>query len=427
MAARPMPGMLAMLSDAEDEPVVVVADLPPPELVPEDPSAVVGLGSWALQWNVPLTTLFFFKSLNFWQLILPVDCKLKRPLTSLSEERSTLKWLAKSSLSRIRRYSLVELTAEVNGTSHSLEIREVQCPQLVIAGDQEATVNLLQCGHADVLDIVVAEESQVHRRGQVGSNKLLEGITPESKTASQVGEHRKGDIADVPEGHVGAADELGELNRQTVVVTSKVDEPSGVGETVNVDLGQESVLSDDQAADGAEGDAFQVGKTGVGNEHIAGLGNALSEIQALQQGQSLPVDAADTGQGVHLQRRQASEAVQFELVADRVELRSTESAQLGGIEGRQATSDLLDTVQGNDVGGLMTDLDIALQGLAGAVAIGIALALDLDGVTAAAVIWWGQPAIASKELKDPSLFTYHWRRRRPQGPRTTKRISGRTL
>lgn len=193
-------------------------------------------------------------------------------------------------------------------------------------------------------------------------------------------ERRNGNAADVTEGHVGTALEVGELDLERVHVTGEVDQASGVSQVVDVDGLEVGVLGDVKVADPVEGDSAQAGQTGVGDGDVAGIGDTSRKVELLELRQSGPLDAAHAAEGAHAQGVETSEAIQLEGVTDGAQAGGSQSGQVASTAGAEATSDLLDTVQVEGVGRFFGNLDVALEGLAIAVLVGISLAGNLDGL-----------------------------------------------
>lgn len=280
---------------------------------------------------------------------------------------------------------LVELAAKVNGTGDLLKLGEVERLQLVVAGDLEATVDGLEVGHADVGELLVALEDQVTGLGQVGGAEGLEVETPETELAGQLLERGERSVADVAEGHVLGTGKVGQGDLEGLRVTGEVHEASGVLQVLDVDLLHVPVVGDVELTDPLQGDTVEAGQAGVGDVDIAGIGDTLFEAQALQLGQSGELDGADLGEGAHLQGGEAGEAVQVEGLLDAAEFGGGDGSDVSGPLGGEATVDLLDAIKAQFALGLLFDLEVTLDGLAGAVFLQIALVLDLDGIAATAV------------------------------------------
>ena len=280
---------------------------------------------------------------------------------------------------------LVELAAKVDGTGDLLELGEVERLQLVVTGDLEATVDVLEVGHADVGELLVALEDQVTGLGQVRGAEGLELDTPEAELAGQLLERGERSGADVAEGHVLGAGQVGQGDLEGLRVTGEVHEAGGVLQVLDVDLLHILVVGDVELADLLQGDTVEAGQTGVSDVDIAGIGDTLVEAQPLQHGQSGELDGADLGEGGQLQGGEAGEAVQVEGLLDAVEFGGGDGSDVLGHLGREATVNLLDAIEAQIARGLLFDLEVTLDGLAAAVLLEIALVLDLDSITATAV------------------------------------------
>lgn len=276
--------------------------------------------------------------------------------------------------------SPVKSTAKVNSTSDGLEARERDVGKLVITHDLETTVDSLELRHAEVRELGVVVESKVTGLGEVGGAECLEAVTPEAHLTGQVVERRHGNAADVTEGHVGTAGEVGELDLERVHVTSEVDETGGLGQVVDVDSLEVGVLSDVKVTNLVEGDTVKAGQTSVGDGNVAGLRNTSGELKLLQLGKSSELDAANAAQSAKVESVETSKAIELEGVADLAEVGGSQRGKVASTSAAETTGDLLDVVEGQGVGDLLGDFDITLEGLARAVAVDIALAGDLDGL-----------------------------------------------
>lgn len=276
---------------------------------------------------------------------------------------------------------LIELAAEVNGTSNSLQGGQIDVAELVVAGNQETTVDSLESWHADVTELAVGVENQVASFSQVGSAERREGVAPEAKLTGQALERGDGDSADVAEGHVGTTGEVGQLHLKGVQVTGKVDQASCILQVVDVDGLKLSVLGDVELTDVVQRDTVQVSQTGVGDRDITGFIDTLSEFKALKLGQSSPLDRSDTGKRGEAESGQSGKAIQAEILGDGVQLRRRDGRNVRATGAAEGAVNLLHAVEGNSARDVLVDLNGTLEGLAGGVAVGIGLAGNLDGLT----------------------------------------------
>lgn len=278
-------------------------------------------------------------------------------------------------------YSLVEGTAEVNGTVNTLEHGQADGGELVITGNGESTVNSLQNGHADVGQLGVVLEDQVTGLGKVGSGESLELGTPEAELTGKLLKGRQGDRGDVLEGHVGTGAEVGKIDLEGIVVTREADQVGGVHEVVDVDGLQITVVLDAEGTDSLEGNTGQISETSVGDADIAGLGDTLGERQGLELRESLPVDGANRVELSEVKQGQGGESLQVEGFADRCERAGADRADVLATGADQTTSNLLDTAERKVAAVGLVDGDITLDGGASVDRISVALGADL-GITA---------------------------------------------
>ena len=270
----------------------------------------------------------------------------------------------------------IEGATEVNSSSNGLELGQINVSEHVVTGNDEATLDSLENGHADVGQGGVVVEGQVGSGGQVGSRERLELSTPEAELALELLQGGHGDGADVTEGHVVGSGEVGELNLELVPVTSEVNQVSGVLQVVDVDGLQVGVVGDLELANGLEGDTVKAGEASVGDNNITSIGNTSGEGQRLESGKSLPVDRANGGEVIEAQLSEKSGLVQGEAVGDGHERGGDDAGEGSAVVTGQGTGDLLDAVEGKGTreGGL--DGDITADGGAAVKGIGIGLAGD---------------------------------------------------
>lgn len=363
----------------------------PVEVVePDLPSRVSGF-EVVLQVSVPLMTSRFFAMLSkVVQLMLPVLCMLKSPLTNLRESRWALRDIVSTKSQKIScdcqsPNLLVEFTAEINSTCDGLQLGEVDNVKLVTAGNLEATVDSLEHRHADVAELAVIVEDQVAGLGKVGSAERLELVTPEAELTLELLQRGNGNRADVTEGHVLTCAKVGEFDLKTVHVTGKVDEGSSVLQVVDVDGLQVGVLGNIEATHGLKRDTVEAAQTSVGNDNTTSFRNTLGEIQALELRQSSKFDRTNLGERGEAEGSKSGKTGQLEGVADGVQRRSREAGHVGSTIAAQSTGDLLNSIELEIARVGSGDLNITLKGAAAGVAVGIALVLDLDGVTRAAL------------------------------------------
>lgn len=193
----------------------------------------------------------------------------------------------------MRRNSRVEGTAEVNGAGDNLQLGQLDGTQLVVAGDDEATVNLGQDRHADVGKISVAVEGQVGGRGQVGGGERGDVGCPETELASELLQRRNGDGLDVADGDIAGGAKVGEHDLKLLVVTGEVDQVGSVGQVVDVDSLQVVVVLDVEGTDRRQRDTVQSAQTGVDDGDITNVGDTGGEGESLETGKSLPVDSTN--------------------------------------------------------------------------------------------------------------------------------------
>lgn len=278
-------------------------------------------------------------------------------------------------------HSLVEGTAEVNGTLDGLQAGQRDDVKVIITGDSETTADGLEDGHGDVGQLGVVLEDQVTSLGQVRGGEGLELGTPEAELASELLEGRQGDSRDVLEGHALTSAEVGEVNLEGVEVAGEADRVGGVLQVVDVDGLQVTVVLDAEKTDGLQRDTVQVGQTSVGDADITGLGDTLGEAQGLQLGKSIPLDATNGVEFGEVEQGESGETLKVEGITNAGEGGSGDGADVGTLGALEATADLLDTAEDKVTAVGLVNGDVTVDAAASVDAIGVALGLDL-GVTA---------------------------------------------
>lgn len=277
--------------------------------------------------------------------------------------------------------SRVELAAEVNSSSDTLKLGEVDLLELVVTGNLETTVDLLKAGHGDVGQLLVVHEDKVTSAGQVGGNEALKVSAVETEGAGQLLEGGNGDAADVTASQVLAIAEVGEFNLESVVVGSEGDVTSGVLQVVDVDGLEVTVVLNVESTDGLEGDTVQGAQLGVIDVDITSGGDTGVEAERLESGQNLEVQGAHGVQLGESQVGEGGQTGQLEGTGDLGDGVGGEGGELGSVVDSQVTIDLLDTGERQGAGEVRGDGDVTLDSGARVEAIGITLGFDL-GVTA---------------------------------------------
>lgn len=266
-----------------------------------------------------------------------------------------------------RNHSLVELSSEVQSTSNGLQLLETgDVLEIIVLADGETTVDRGQLGHGEVGQLAVVVENQVTSAGQVGRGELLEGVAEQTELAGQLLERGNRETASIADGDVLSTAEVGQSNLQRRSVGGNVQETSDILQVVDVDGVHGSVGSDVEVTNTVESDTVQAGQTSVGDGDRSGLADTLSERERLEVRQSSPVDRTDGSQRAEAEVGQNDQSLELEGVSDRRELRSRQGGEVGGSVGGETTSDLLDTVQRDTTGGVLSDNDVTLDGRAAA-------------------------------------------------------------
>ena len=198
---------------------------------------------------------------------------------------------------------LVELSSEVNGTSNSLQLLEsIDRTEVSVVADLVGTVDSLQVGKRDVLEVGVAVESERATNGsQVRGRNIGHVVLVESKRSVDGSQGRHGERADVAQSHVVGPLEVGELDLHVLVVCLEVQALRDVAE-LHANLLEVRVVVDVKDANLHQVDTVERVELSVGDQDVLGHRNSAGEGQLLQSRKSLPPDLLDGGQGWEVER-----------------------------------------------------------------------------------------------------------------------------
>lgn len=306
---------------------------------------------------------------------LPVDSALNPPLTSVRAGKLTL---SKVSIARLYQQFVFEhllgvVSSKVNGTLDLGKLREGDGVKLVVVGDGKTTSEAAELRQVDLGQVGVVIKVQIGTGGQVGGREVGNVVAEKTQLTGQVSQRWDGDGAGVAEGQVLGGDQVGELNAQLVVIGRNNQGTSDVLDVVDVDGGQGGVGSQIEVTDGGELDTSQGGQTSIGDADTAGLVDTLGEGQSLQVWKRFPVDGTDRGELREVECGQQNNAGQTELIADGIQVGSSNAGNVGGTISDQTAGNLLDTVECNAIGSLGQDGDVAFDGLTAGECVGIGL------------------------------------------------------
>lgn len=276
----------------------------------------------------------------------------------------------------MKRDLLGEVARKVKSSGDGLELGEaVDRLEGSVVGNLESTLDGGKLWKRDVGDLGAIGKDKISGLGQVGGLERLEDIGVESEETIGLLQRWKLDRADVANGDVLGRLEVGEVDLEFLGVGREADQAGGVGDLVDVDLGQMFVVGDFHFANGFQVDAVEGSQAGVGDTDFISLGNTLVETKRGEGREGLEVKAADLGESTHIQRPEFGAPAEGEGIANRLELGDGNFGDIG-VLGNEAARDFLDVVQGNTALVLDIEREITFDFIAARETVGIGLVLD---------------------------------------------------
>lgn len=157
-------------------------------------------------------------------------------------------------------------------------------------------------GEGQVVEVGVGNKGQVvASAGQVRRSESLESAEVETSSTANLGQRRNADRGDVDEGQVGSRLEVGQANLEIGRVGSESKTAGDVAKSVDIDLGEVTVVVDVHGRDSLELNTAQAGEGSIGDLDIVGPANTLTEVQRLKSRKRDPLDAVNVLKGAELE------------------------------------------------------------------------------------------------------------------------------
>jgi hypothetical protein len=321
-----------------------------------------------------------------------LDWRLKAPLTSLSAGKSALEVMLAKDLGQDRK--LVNLllngvAVHVKSTTNGLEDGETgDISKLGVVLDGETTGDGGKLGERDVGGLLVADNGEgATDVGEVRGGNALEEVAVETEGSVDGGERREADGGGVGNGDTGGPLKVGEDDGDVASVGVHVQRGANVAE-LHGDVVKVVVVLDVHGVDHCEVDTVERVQLGVANADAVGLLDHVGEGQALESGESNPLDGVDLVELGEVEGRQDLAVLEVESALDSPQAVGGQGSELGDVVGDQVTGDDFDVVKHDVVGGAGGDGDASREGAACCESRGITLVLDGGGCGAAGRLGW---------------------------------------
>lgn len=256
---------------------------------------------------------------------------------------------------------LSKVALHLDGTLDGLQLREaVDLTEVAVVGNAEATVNLLQASKRSVAELRVRVNGKGANGLEVGEVKAVKSVVDESQ--GRVDLLKLGDInrRAVTESGVVSPLQVGKRDVDLGSVVSNVQGASDLSST-DLDLVDVLVVVDVEVVDGRKVKTLQALKLGVTDENVLSVLDTSVELELLKIRQGNKLDATEVGELRHAQGVKDSKLGQVEVLRDLLQGRSTEAPEVGAVVDGNATSDVLDTVQGKHTSVRVLDVDVGLE------------------------------------------------------------------
>ena len=282
------------------------------------------------------------------------------------------------------------VAVHVKSASDGLEDGETgDISKLGVVLDGETTGDGGKLGERDVGGLLVADNGEgATDVGEVRGLEALEEVAVKTEGAVDGGKRGEADGGGVGNGDTGGPLKVGEDDRDVATVGVDVQLGANVAK-LHGDIVKVIVVLDVHGVDHCEVDTVERVQLGVADADAAGLLDHVGEGEALESGESNPLDGVDLVKLGEVEGRQNLAIVQVEGASNLPQAVGGQGSELGDVVGDQVTGDDLDVVKHDVVGGAGGNGDAAGEGGACRDGRGITLVLDGCGCGAAGRLSWG--------------------------------------
>jgi hypothetical protein len=246
---------------------------------------------------------------------------------------------------------LGHVTANVECTTNALEQRQtINTHEVGVVGDLQVVVDLGQEGESQVVELVVTDNGKgLADFSQVGCREGLETVVVETKGAVELhqGGHRDGTAE--AECQVGGPDQVGQRDLDSLVVVREVERVGDIaqlhGDVVDVLVVgnlERLGLDDVDAGEGADSSVLDI--------NLLGSLDGCGEANALEVGQSVPLDGVDLLELGEVDAVKAGQAIQVHLAVELLEVGGTDALDVGVGRGDEVAVEDLEAAKGDVVG-----------------------------------------------------------------------------
>jgi hypothetical protein len=270
------------------------------------------------------------------------------------------------------------ITVNVNGTANSGQDREAaDVSELGVVLHRETASNGSKLGEGDVGRLLAANNGQSATNvGEVRSLDALEEVAVKTEGAVHGCERRNADGGSVGDVDLVGPDKVGKHNRDVAAVGVNVEVITDVAE-LHGDVVQVVVVLDVDGGGHLKVDALEGSEVSVDDAHAVGGLDLVGERQALETGQTLPLDLANLAQLREVESGKNLILLEVERSRDLGEAVGGERGELRRVHRDKVTLDHSDSVKLNVVGNAGSNGNAAREG--GACCEGRSITSVLDG------------------------------------------------
>jgi hypothetical protein len=222
--------------------------------------------------------------------------------------------------------------------------------------------DLSELRERDVGQVLVGDQgNSLADSGKVGSSERLESVVVETERAVHAFERGDRNGSAESEGQVASPDEVGQVDLEGLVVLGDDHGFRDVAE-LHGDIINVTVVRDENSVDLLNVDTLERAKSGVLDVDRVGLSDLASEANLLQSRQGVPLDGVDALELGEVDSVETGQVVEYHLAVELFQVVGADLPQVGGSVGDQVTLDLLDTGNGDVIGGAGRDGDVTGEG-----------------------------------------------------------------
>jgi hypothetical protein len=317
------------------------------------------------------------------------------------------------------------VAVHVNSTTNGGEDGEAaDVSELGVVLHRETASNGRKLGEGDVGRLLAADNGQSATDiGEVGSLDALEEVAVETEGVVHGRERRNADGGSVGNVDLVGPDKVRKNNRDVATVGVDVEVVGDIAE-LHGDVVEVVVVLDVDGLGHLEVDALERRQLGVDDADAVGPLDGVGERQALETGETLPLNLTNFVQLGEVQGGKNLVLLEVEGSLNSGEAIGGDRSELGDVAGDKVAGDDPDSIEHNVIGGAGSDGDASREGGACCEARGVTSVLDGGGCGTAGRLGFAGVSVCDFALCT-RIFSYqrHVQRRWPLRARSTSETS----